>query len=183
MNKIRMLAMAVVSSFLMIASAFAQEDTQFTGPYLGIEVGYSRVNVSGDFDLFTDNGVYYGGSLGYRYQYDNGIVIGAEAFGGDSTNSIIEVVDVGRIFGFEGLVGYAMDKVLIFANVGYSNGKLKIDDLDISETDGALRYGGGIEVRLHNNISGRLKVARAKYVEDGGYLKNTTITAGVVVQF
>lgn len=182
-----------VSIFFVLSTFFAKlataDEKIFSGLYLGIEIGSSRAYTSSSL---KDTGVISTQLLGYRLQSDRGIVIGIEQFAGKAfnhfngyvDNKFLDIVDTGRLYGFDGVLGYTFNKALVFISVGYSNIKCKInlDGLG-SKIDGSLRYGGGIEISLHKNISGRIKITKANYEQDGGKLKNTTATLGIIVQF
>jgi outer membrane immunogenic protein len=181
--KRRFWLLGAVAACLLATPAFA-DDEDFTGGYVGAEVGYSHAKLNVPMIPYTEgsDGVYYGGFVGYRYQSAGGFVIGAEAFGGsDSNDFVFDLVNVGRILGVDAVLGYATGRVLIFGDVGYVNGKLTA--VGFSETDGTVRYGGGVEVRLAKNVSGRIKATMAKFKKEGVEVKNTTATAGVLVEF
>lgn len=174
-------------------SAQAQDqDKSFEGGYVGGEVGF--LNVDTDISILGNiGGVYYGGFLGVRGQSDNGFVYGIEGyFGGASNDATITVgsasamIDMGRIFGVDGVLGYAASsKVLVFAHGGYMNAKVTASTsgiappVVISDSEGGWRAGGGIEYRFNKNINGRAKLSYGK-IEDVGFF---SALFGVLVPF
>lgn len=149
----------------------------YTGPYVGAEFGYSNTEVKVDLLDDTmikpdDDGVTYGGVVGYRHNM-NGLVIGVEGRAGDSDNKLMTTVDTTdasasskRELGISGILGYTPDdRVLIFGIVGYQNlkGKLTIDGVSDTDTDDGIRYGGGVEYGVTENVSIRATVTRTDY--------------------
>lgn len=176
------LTAAVLASFAFTANA--QDHQPFTGFYAGVETGLVHTNdvVILDVPFEGTDGVWYGGFLGGRYQFDNGLVIGAEGYAGDSSNSttlLFDVPDVGivpvefsagRTLGIDGIIGFAAsDRVLIFGHAGYINTRFKaiIEGVDsIAENEGDLRFGGGFEVKVLDNVGLRAKVSYVKFDDD-----------------
>lgn len=185
-------AAALVFSSLASPALADDEDGDFSGGYAGGEVGYLSVDT--DIGILGNiGGVYYGGYMGYRGQSDNRMVYGVEGyFGGASNNTTITVgsasatVDMGRIFGVDGILGYAAsDKVLVFAHAGYVNAKVMASTsgiappVTVSDSEGGWRAGGGIEVKMSEKVNGRLKLSYGK-IED---LKFFAAIAGLQVGF
>ena len=172
----------------LVSPAQAQGD--FSGGYAGAEVGYLGIDTNG---ILTNdpNGVYYGGFLGYRGQNSSGLVYGIEGYFGDSSANASEMigpitvnVDMGRIFGFDGILGYAAsNKVLIFAHAGYINAKITLSTpslpISVSDSEGGWRAGGGVEVILKNNVNIRVKISYGE-IEDIDFF---SALAGILVTF
>jgi outer membrane immunogenic protein len=178
----------------LVSPALAQDnDEDFSGIYGGAEVGFLGIdtNVSG---IDNVNGVYYGGFLGARGQNDSGFVYGVEGYFGGSSNNLTlsgggltANLGTGRIFGVDGIVGYvASDKVLIFAHGGYVNAKLNLTanttpPLAISDTEGGWRAGGGVEIKIKNNVNGRVKLSYGKFSDSD--LNFFSALAGILFNF
>ena len=174
-----------------LSPAQAQDEgSDFGGVYVGGEVGYSRVD---DNNVFVGNtgGVYYGGFFGVRGQSNGGFVYGVEGFAGSASNSttvtvgnVVANLDIGRVLGVDGIIGFAAsDRVLIFAHGGYINAKVTASTntppMAVSASEGGWRAGGGIEVKLKNNVHGRAKISY-------GDIENIDIlsaTGGILIIF
>ena len=139
---------------------------QFTGPYLG-----------GAFGLTDDGEYYYAVEGGYRFQFNSGLVVGAEASYGDLTgpdsDDFVESIEtISDVWSVVGLVGYSFGnqkRNLVFLNAGYGERTRSINDIDVTNDDeivdieGGGFFGGvGYERAIGSNVSVRL---RATYFE------------------
>ncbi|TCR91927.1 outer membrane protein [Rhizobium sp. BK376] len=170
----------------------------WTGPYAGIRGGGSWVD--GDFDFPGGsasqhfNGGLIGGFLGYNWQMDNNVVIGAE---GDlnynwNKEEIVPGVDGGTDVdgSVRARVGYAFDKTLVYATGGWqiSRGYLDAGDGKETKTFNGWTLGAGVDHAFTNNIFGRVEY---RYTDFGSKdigntnvdLNQNAVVVGVGVKF
>lgn len=132
MTRILLAAAAAIAS---ASPAYAQDAAQaapaatFTGPHVGVNVGFADDDIFGT-ELFT-----YGIDAGYDFDF-GGAVVGAVAEVQDSK-------DTGRELSIAGRAGVKpSSNVLVYGLAGYSN--LKV--FDGFKLDG-IRVGGGVEFK------------------------------------
>ena len=110
--------------------ALAQDKAPFSGPYVAGVVGYDHAKLS---SIGSDNGVLYGGIVGYDVNL-NGLVLGVEGEFSDSNvkESVSDVfvlgdrasVKAGRdIYGGVRIGGAVANNVMLYAKGGYTNAK------------------------------------------------------------
>ncbi len=172
----------------------------WTGFYIGLNGGgggtdFSRV---GHYDSNPVNdsrssgGYFFGGQIGYNYQYSPNFVIGAEAdFQGSKFNNFFgcgagpyagpgTCYDDSSVAGYDmdsfgtvrARIGYAMNNWLIYATGGFAWGDIRYTANDYipavgtgSGTAGGWTVGGGVEYAINNHWS--LK-AEYLYLDVGG---------------
>lgn len=186
MKKITSLLIAGMTALTMTTAAQAA-DKNFNGAYAGAELGYNSFDFADDY---REDGVYYGGFVGYRMQMDSDLVIGLEGRFGDSSATTDlgfagAEIDAGRQLGVDATLGYALgaDKnILAFALVGYTNTKISgtAANVNTSATGDGVRFGLGGEYALTENISLRATGAYANYEGDANDLQ---LNAGVLFRF
>lgn len=138
----------------------------WTGPYAGVTVGYG---FSGEAnDAYNDNkigtkGFLGGGFVGYNYQFDNNLVLGAE---GDLGYSGVKGDNVGveAKSGLEGSLrarlGYAVTPdVLLYGTAGGAGQRVKVSDGTYDDTNTALGWtaGAGADIKLTEAVFGRVE--------------------------
>jgi outer membrane immunogenic protein len=155
----------------------APSSHNWTGVYIGASAGYGFATASAATTLpggsATSNeklsGFVGGGQLGGNYQIGS-VVLGLEAdfdYSGQSkttTSGIFSESDsIPWIGTLRGRLGYAIDRVLIYATAGGAEGKFSstitaagFGSFSGSRTQGAWTAGGGVEVGLTENISARI---------------------------
>ncbi|MBL4788914.1 MAG: outer membrane beta-barrel protein [Kordiimonadaceae bacterium] len=160
-------------------SVVAQDKKHFSGVYLGLE--------SGALDLGDDNGIAFGGFLGYRYQTDGNMVFGAELDligqngsrrAGDGDNDGTALV---QLLGTVGFVAGRENRNLYTFGAGYVG---EIDFGDFFDDEGSLPTDGftilaGYERALGSGFSVRV---RGQYV-DAGRSKGYLATVGLLFSF
>ena len=160
------------------ASYFPASEYRWTGPYFGINGGYgfgtSNWNLSGlSTGNFNVSGLILGGTFGANFFQINGFVFGGEGdfdwsrIGGSS--SAAGCAAIGAPAGAtcqtgshwlstgRARVGYAIDRVLL-----YATGGLAVGDIDVGNTGGTFTggtAGGGIEVAFTDHLT-----AKAEYL-------------------
>jgi outer membrane immunogenic protein len=150
----------------------------WTGVYIGFNAGYgfatasatatfAGISGSSSEDL---SGFVGGGQVGGNYQIGS-VVVGLEADFDYSAQSktttlgIFSATDsIPWIGTLRGRLGYALDRVLIYATAGGAEGKFSstvsasgFGSISGSKTHGAWTVGGGAEVGLTENLSARLE--------------------------
>ncbi|MGK9050085.1 outer membrane protein [Neorhizobium petrolearium] len=136
--------------------------TTFTwaGPYVGIHGGYGWADGEFSNGALTDSTSFDGGRIGafvgYNWQFSNGFVAGIEgdvnydwndkAYGGAD--------NVGTDFSgsVRGRVGYAVDRVLVFAAGGWTATNAFVENPDDNETAHGWTIGGGVDWAVTDNL-------------------------------
>lgn len=182
-------AVATVSS--MTAQA---DDSFFSGPYVGAEVGFTDLGFADDafdFDSSVDtgaNGLFYSAIVGYRMQLDNGLVVGLEGSVGGSSSDITDGDDkysTGRQLGIDATIGTTLgnaDNILLFAAVGYRNARATITDgTDSYSANGdGVKFGVGVEYAFSETISLR---TTANYINYEADVREIQVLVGVLFNF
>jgi outer membrane immunogenic protein len=186
----------------------------WTGVYIGFNAGYGFATASatatfagisgtGSEDL---SGFVGGGQLGGNYQVSS-VVVGLEAdfdYSAQSKTTTVGVFSatdsIPWVGTLRGRVGYALDRVLIYATAGGAEGKFSstlsasgFGSISGSKTHGAWTAGGGVEVGLTENLSARLEYL---YLDTGninlattgaltvtGRVQDNLIRAGLIWRF
>lgn len=130
----------------------------WTGFYAGLHGGYGWGTGAG----VSTSGFVGGGQLGFNYQLNGGLVLGAET---DISISGIDGTAGGVTFGVDYLgslrarVGYAVDRVMLYGTggLGYGRGDLRIGGLSDKQTQLGWTLGGGIEAMVAPQLSARIE--------------------------
>ncbi len=152
-------------------------EKHFEGAFVGADIG---IEDSGDF--------YYGGSVGYRFQGDTNIVVGAEGTFGDITASETNgnvSANIRYVWSATGILGLAIGsekRDLIFINAGYGETNIgaQVGNVSDSESFGGFRGSVGYERAISDNFSVRLQ---GTYQEVGNLGDAYIGTAGVLFKF
>ncbi|MXO49692.1 outer membrane beta-barrel protein [Erythrobacter gaetbuli] len=171
-------AILVVSS--AASPAFAQDSKPFHGPWVAANIGYDVFDADGsdEEDGSSEDGIAYGVSLGYDYNFGN-FVVGVEGEIGDSSVSASEtdVLEAGDELALKaGRDLYAgirlgvpvSDTLLIYAKGGYTNQRFNLEYTLGGETESegdnidGYRLGAGAEVAL-GKAFGRLEYRYSDY--------------------
>ena len=184
---------AVLSASALAAPALAQDRAPFTGPRAEAVVGFDRVQADGGHE----DGVSYGGQVGYDFQA-GGFLVGIEGEAtGSSTDSCDGVgtvanpnlcVKAGRDLYAGGRIGTVIGgSTLLYAKAGYTNARVRLTTSDGTTTttlgganlDG-VRVGAGIEHKFGSNFYGKAEYRYSNY-EQG--ISRHGVLAGVGVRF
>lgn len=194
---------AAIASTVVTATPAAAET--FDGPYVGVNTGWSRVEIDRNIDggpqvddEISRDSASFGILAGYNHRLSNRFLIGAE--GGFSINADDRVnglsagqalvVDPRYNFDIAARAGYlASDKILVFARGGYVNERVRTR---VSTESGILRNsenldgwtaGGGIEYALTSNISARAEYRYADFGSNGGDYERHQTLVGISYNF
>jgi outer membrane immunogenic protein len=154
------------------------------------------VGVSGATTREKDDGIVYGGEVGYDHDL-GGFTLGAYAgIEGASTKECAEVftevetcAKAGRNITLGARVGARVTPaVLLYAKGGYSNGQVKLDYIDhvtpansfglSDETDG-YHLGAGVQLDFMTNLYAKLEYVHTDYSDYAIKNGNATITGGL----
>ena len=181
MKKLVMTAAVCAAAFA--TPAFAQDESNFAGPYVGLYAGYDHVTISDGVDSGSKDGVAFGALAGYNFDLGSAVV-GIEAELGDASTrqeevDIFTLGDRGVLSAnFDAFIGAragvkASDTMLIYAKAGYAHtsAKLQYDDgagstFAESDTLDGVRVGGGIDYAVSSKI---LLRAEYRYSDYGDY--------------
>lgn len=157
---IRTIAFAATAGSLLAAPAFAgsmspvapepapmapapivMPSADWTGGYGGVQLGY------GDFDLggASDDGVVYGGQLGYDYDFGN-FVLGGE-FDYSGADISMGGVDLDSLARIKARIGYDAGNTLVYGLVGGARADTALGD------DTGWIAGLGAEYKVYENVS------------------------------
>ena len=165
-----LVATASMATLAVASPALAQEEAPFTGAHAEGLVGYD--------DTGSDDGVVYGGAIGYDFQI-GGAILGIEGeitdSNADTTASDILAngdsasVNAGRDLYAGARIGFAVSpSTMIYGKAGYTNAKFKTrydDGVGVITRDGltadGYRLGAGIEQKF--NIFGPSGFVKVEY--------------------
>jgi outer membrane immunogenic protein len=130
----------------------------WTGFYVGLNGGYGWGTGAG----VSTSGFVGGGQLGFNYQLNGGLVLGAET---DIALSGMDGTAAGVTFSTDYLgsvrarLGYAVDRVMLYGTGGlaYGRGDLRIGGLSNKQTQWGWALGGGIEAMVAPQLSARIE--------------------------
>ncbi|MDX8350774.1 porin family protein [Cognatiyoonia sp. IB215182] len=126
----------------------------WTGPYVGLQVGNADVETDDTDDLVETDGAIYGLHAGYLFDL-GAIVLGAE-IDYDLTNIDEESVDpdadleIDHIARAKVRLGYDAGSFLPYVTGGIA--RLELTSFGIERTDTGTFFGGGLEYRVGSNI-------------------------------
>ena len=195
--------------------AFAQDNTVgFNGPFIGIQGGWQQdrqtlnANVAG-VNLSATNkndGLAYGGQIGYDARLGDKAVLGVEAAltgrtgrGTLSDGTSNYTLRQGRTIDLTARAGILLDpQGLLYVRGGYSNARFNLDDGTTKDgaNRGGFKVGAGYERLLAHNVSARLEYNYSGYGSEDltGFatgiansadvkLRRHAVTAGVNFRF
>jgi outer membrane immunogenic protein len=174
----------------------------WSGVYIGAQVGYAWNNTSSPFDESfgfslpgesNGGGVIGGGHIGYNYQVSQ-FVFGLEGDvnGSSQRASGVDPFDYAGVVGYttrkdvdasiRGRIGYAFDRVLVYATGGGAYGNIRTSYYDnLGDVDGAFNHGrfgwtvgGGLEYAIDNNWSVRAEYRYTDYGRITDFAATTT---------
>lgn len=169
MKKIALIAGAALVPFALPGVAHAQETTG-AHPYVGVQVGYHDLGVSGEFEDegfdIDDSGLIYGVYGGVDFDIGPSAVIGVEG------NFNLGEGPIDSDYGVAGRIGFrAGTGTVIFARAGYQwvnvdgEGLVGIDedlidddDLGVDDTIGDYLVGVGADIEVGPNAGLRIAV-------------------------
>lgn len=134
----------------------------WTGPYVGAQVGWGRLeaDVDGATESFSvrDDNVIGGLHAGYDWQFDNGFVLGGEVAydrsntAGTSQGTTVELDNVVRL---TARAGFGFGESLVYARGGaaWLDGDVTVDGSTSGASDWGWVAGAGFEQRLTPNVS------------------------------
>jgi outer membrane immunogenic protein len=131
----------------------------WTGPYLGVNLGYQWGYVTGDSAHLS--GVAGGGQAGYNWQSGR-FVFGVEA---DLQGSSVEDTFAAWKFAnpwfgtVRGRIGFALNQVLLYGTLGLAFGGLRAEVLGASESNKHFGWsaGGGAEIAITEKVSAKVE--------------------------
>jgi outer membrane immunogenic protein len=190
--RIALLATALAATTALATPAFAQDqDPSFTGPRAEAIAGWDRV-ADGQSGSHGQDGVVYGGAVGYDFKLGGSVVLGFEGEATGSTNkdtatSVIVTNDslrlkAGRDLYAGGRIGFlAGPRARIYAKGGYTNAKLNTryingaNTTNVSENADGWRLGAGAEFALSNHVYLKGEYRYSNYSQINGPNASTNI--------
>ncbi|MCR8546800.1 porin family protein [Salipiger sp. P9] len=157
--------------------------TDWTGPSVGLQLGYGNADADGPADDYED-GALYGLRAYYDHDFGNWVAGGGLQYDGTD----IDLGNAGTLDGIAklgGRVGYDMGRTMIYGSGGYAHASTDGGALDAGSSDGYY-VGIGAETYVSDNVtvSGELNYNEFNDF-DAGDLKvgATTATVGLNYRF
>ena len=167
-------------------------DLDWSGPYVGLNVGYGGGTDSYTYDIANlgiggyesqrGNGVVGGGQIGFNYALGNCFVFGVEADFSGSSISGSGVLDNSQIYARLGSrvdyfgtararLGYAFGRVMLYGTGGFAYAGVSTDtkapDYGVYDHRSSIQlgyaFGGGMEFAVTNNIMLRAEYLRLAF--------------------
>ncbi len=175
------IALALVALSAVATPAFAQDEAApFTGGYVSGVVGYDILDLNSS-GIDNPDGVVYGVNAGYDFQSGN-TLFGIEGEVTESTGEIkvgnTVAASAGRDLYIGGRVGFVSGRTLVYGKVGYTNAR--VETIVGDENGDGIRVGGGAEVKLNQNLFGKVEYRYSNYEAD---VERHQIVAGLGVRF
>jgi outer membrane immunogenic protein len=150
----------IAAAALAVATpAFAQDAAPFTGARVGATLGYDKTH--------GQDGLTYGGAIGYDLAVTPKITLGAETTLEDSRTKFAGI-HASRDLAVSARAGYVLTpQILAFAKVGYDTTRIDVAGGGHTNLEG-VRFGGGLEyaVTPHTYISAEYR--RTEYEDNFG---------------
>jgi outer membrane immunogenic protein len=168
--------------FLVIAAsaaAVALPAAAHAGAYAQVQTGLDSVSVAGD----SDEGVAFGGALGYEFPIGDKMFAGVEASIDDSTTKECEsdiltlgdraCVKTGRDLSLVARLGTQLgEKSSVYVLAGYTNARIKatyndgVDSVSDGENGDGFRLGAGYKLNFSDKLFGKLEYRYSNYESD-----------------
>lgn len=177
MVRIRNIVGALVVVMLIGGTVCAQDNFDYSGPYIGAFVGHSWVDLEYTepdrpiYDLNVDMEGFVGGLyFGHNYMFNN-LMLGFEADAGlcdlsegaaDSGSNISSAFDIEWDAHLRARAGFAYNATLFYVAGGLALAKVDVDDVDTnyggdSSTQVGWTIGAGIEQRITEHFTARIE--------------------------
>lgn len=168
--------------FLVIAAsaaAVAVPAAAHAGAYAQVQTGLDSVSVAGE----SDEGVAFGGALGYEIPLGEKLFAGVEASVDDSTTKDCvsdlfvlgdrTCVKTGRDLSLVARLGTRLgEKSSIYVLAGYTNARIKgtytdgVDSISDGENGDGVRLGAGYQLNFSDKLFGKLEYRYSNYESD-----------------
>ena len=203
MNNKYLVAAALLA--LPVAGHAQDVSENFSGPYVGGQVGYGNRSIDVDFGLAgvpdfdrDRDSIDYGAYFGFDAPVGTSFVLGGEAEIGSGgrklrqplTTGLTATVDPDWNYMLSGRAGFlAGDRALIYARLGYGAEQVDIRVTDATTPANSFRdkgwsegavYGGGVEYALSPTSSARVEY---RYKDFEGSYTNQQVLAGFSFRF
>jgi outer membrane immunogenic protein len=172
------IAFALLAGAAVAAPAAAQEAKNFSGPFVGVQLGWQQdrqslttSTVPPTTTRSSGDGFAYGGQAGYDVQLGSSAVLGVEAsITGRTGSNRFPTFDLeaGRTINATARAGWLITpEGLLYARGGYSNARFNIQGpAGASETRDGYLVGAGYEHMLARNVSARVEYNYSDYGND-----------------
>ena len=179
--------MCLAGLIMMPAVALAASPSDWTGAYVGGQVGWTQTRVDG---LSSENALNLGAFGGYNFQVSDHFVVGGDVFYGWNQQKS-HTIGVGpaslhfgsNVYGLDGLLGFPVGEqgqLMPYVKIGY--GHLEGTG-DATGSDNDMRYGAGLEWRLTKPFSISVQYMYQKFGSSSGNWRNETFAFGAIYHF
>lgn len=183
----RIMKFGIAGLVLTPAMALAAMPGEWTGPYVGGQVGWTQTKTD---HFSSENALNLGVLGGYTAQLSEHLTVGGDVFyqwnqqkdhsfsPGPGTSHFGSTV-----YGVDGMVGFPvgeMGRFMPYVKLGY--GSLHGTG-DASGTESAVRYGAGLAWRLSTPVSVSFQYMHQKFGSSSDNWKNDTFSLGVAYHF
>lgn len=151
--------LVAAAALAVAAPAFAQDAAPFTGARIGATLGYDKTH--------DQDGVEYGGAIGYDLALTPKITLGAETTLEDSTTKFAGI-HASRDLAVSARAGYVLTpQILAFAKVGYDTTRVEFAGAGHTNLEG-VRFGGGLEYAVTPKTYISAEYRRTEYENNFG---------------
>jgi outer membrane immunogenic protein len=189
--------LASIATLAVSAPAFAAD---FRGPRVEAHVGWDRVqaklSAAGVSAKGHDNGIFFGGEIGYDFSNENNAVFGVlaaihgsgvKACEVDSTERVC--VKAGRDIEAGARAGFIVaPQTLIYGKVSYANLQIRArytdsaapaDNFSGHDERGGIRFGAGIERSFSKNVYAKVEYRYTDYKNYRADIAGTDVSLGL----
>jgi len=162
----------------MVLAAAPQPQFDWTGFFVGVQVGFSDTETSffgGAFDLQSD-ARHFGLQGGYLHDFGNIVVGGMLSYEQVDVSDVAFDDDPTRL-GLSGIVGYDVGRFLPYATLGLT----RLDLPDFDTTENGTSFGIGMMFAVTDRVMANVEYTRTEYddyLED--FIPDSELTADTV---
>ena len=161
----------------LVGAAAPASAAEFVGPRLELHAGWDRAGIDGE----TEDGVVYGGGLGYDVALSAGTTLGLEANADFATTDV--AVGGGELQAKRDLeagvrLGFRLgDRALLYAKVGYTNARVAAEAFGVSLSDDldGLRVAAGAEYAYSDSGFAKVEYRYSDY--ESGFERSQLLLA------
>ncbi|SDE06383.1 outer membrane protein [Limimaricola pyoseonensis] len=164
-----------------VAVAPVVTGSDWTGGYVGAQLGYGQAETDDDPASFDEDGAIYGAQAGYNYDFGSFVLGGELDFTGTELGN--DLTDIDGIARAKVRAGYDAGAFLPYLTAGYASAYTSEEIDGDDQFDGYL-YGAGVDYAVSENIVVGAEVLQHEFEDVGAVdLDATTAAARVNYKF